>query len=256
MQPSSATDPPTSGPRELVAEIEAHPDLPDGSGERFAGYGVMGLPFVSGHILAVRRLPASSVGPGYRSVWHRDPDGRWTFFQDVPSICGCPRYFGAAIAEVATATIDIAWDGPRQFSVTATDGNRRLDWRVTLTSSAITRVWNAVSSLLPEAVWRHRLFLAGMGMAAGPMLRAGKVRLTGRAPNGQQFEVNPRLIWLVADSEATLDGVDLGAIGPSPTPGRMADFWLPQRGMFAIGRAFFQPTQAVNLRSQATRSHS
>lgn len=72
-------------PREVVAEIEAHPSLPEGSEERFAGYGVMGLPFSSGHLLVLRRFPASSVGPGYRSVWHRDPDRRWTFFQDVPS---------------------------------------------------------------------------------------------------------------------------------------------------------------------------
>jgi hypothetical protein len=78
------------------------------------------------------------------------------------------------------------------------------------------------------------------------MLRAGKVRLAGRAPNGQRFIANPLSIWLVANSEATLDGVDLGAIGPSPTPGRMADFWIPQRGVFAIGRAFFQTAQANN----------
>jgi hypothetical protein len=35
-------------------------------------------------------------------------------------------------------------------------------------------------------------------------------------------------------------GINLGVIGPSPTPGRMADFRIPQRGVFAIGRAFFR----------------
>jgi hypothetical protein len=39
--------------------------------ERFAGYGVMGLPFRSGHYLALRHFPASSIGPGFRAVWHR-----------------------------------------------------------------------------------------------------------------------------------------------------------------------------------------
>ena len=94
----------------------------------------MGLPFTSGHILALRRFPASSVGPPFRSVWHRDPSGRWTFFQDVPSVQGCARYFGAAVAEVVAATIEIAWDGPRRFSVTVTGSGRRLDWSLTLTS--------------------------------------------------------------------------------------------------------------------------
>jgi hypothetical protein len=137
-------------PRELVAEIEAHPSLPDGSEERFAGYGVMGLPFSSEHLLVLRRFPASSVGPGYRSVWHRDPDRRWTFFQDVPSAQGCARYFGAAVAQVAIAKIDIDWGSPTQFAVTVIDGKRRLDWSVNLTSSGVTRAMNALGSLLPE----------------------------------------------------------------------------------------------------------
>jgi hypothetical protein len=241
-----------SSPRELVAEIEAHPSLPRGSQERFGGYGVMGLPFSSGHILAMRRFPASSIGPGYRSVWHRDPGGRWTFFQDALPGQACSRYFGAAVAEILTATIDVNWVGPRQFSVTVTDGGRRLDWSVTLTSSTITRAMNAVGSLLPEALWQHRWFLAAMEGVAGPMLRAGKVRLAGRAPNGHRFAANPLLIWLIADSQATLNGVNLGTTGPSPTPGRMADFWIPQRGVFAIGRAFFQSGQATTLTPDQT----
>jgi hypothetical protein len=55
-------------PAEYAGEIERDATLPAGSGERFSGYGVMGLPFRSGHILALRRFPASSIGPGYRSV--------------------------------------------------------------------------------------------------------------------------------------------------------------------------------------------
>ena len=227
-------------PRDLVAEIEACPRMPTGSEERFVGYGVMGLPFGSGHILALRRFPASSIGPGYRSVWHRDPDGRWTFFQDVAPAQACSRYFGAAVAEVAAATIDIDWAGPRQFWVTVTDATRRLDWSVTLTTSLVTRAMSGIAALLPEAVWRQRWFLAGMGAVAGPMMGAGKVRLVGRVPNGQRFVANPHSVWLVSDSKATLDGIDLGVIGPSPTPGQMADFRIPQRGVFAIGTAFFR----------------
>lgn len=47
----------------LTAEIELRPELPSGGDERFAGFGVMGLPFASGHVLAMRRFPASSIGP-------------------------------------------------------------------------------------------------------------------------------------------------------------------------------------------------
>jgi hypothetical protein len=72
------------------------------------------------------------------------------------------------------------------------------------------------------------------------MMGAGKVRLVGRAPNGQRFAANPRSVWLVSDSKAKLDGISLGVIGPSPTPGQLADFRIPQRGVFAIGTSFFR----------------
>ena len=73
-----------AGPKELVDKLEQGAELPSGNEERFVGYGVMGVPFTSGHLLAMRRFPASSLGEGYTSVWHRDPQGRWTFYSDVP----------------------------------------------------------------------------------------------------------------------------------------------------------------------------
>jgi hypothetical protein len=41
-------------PRHLAERTEASPSLPPGTEERFSGYGVMGLPFRSGHVLALR----------------------------------------------------------------------------------------------------------------------------------------------------------------------------------------------------------
>ena len=70
--------------RETIERLEEEAPLPSGRGERFAGWGVLGQPFVSGHVLALRRFVRSSVGPGYTSVWHRTPDGKWWFVQDAP----------------------------------------------------------------------------------------------------------------------------------------------------------------------------
>jgi hypothetical protein len=198
----------------------------------------MGAPFKSGHLLALRRFPASSVGPGYRSVWHRDPQGRWTFFQDVASDVACTRYFGAAVDEVVPATITIDWTAPRELSVTVIGGGHQLEWRMTLTSSPATRLMNSLGSVLPE---RSQRSLAVMSRLIPPMLHTGEIRLGGLAPNGQQFTVNPSLTWLIADTTATLDGSDLGNSGPAPTQGKLGDFRIPQRGIFAIGRAFFDP---------------
>jgi hypothetical protein len=229
-------------PRALVSDLEACPRLPSGTDERFAGYGVMGLPFVSGHLLAMRRFPASSVGPGYRSVWHRDPDGAWTFFQDAGPGVACTRYFGAAVAEVVEATIDISWRAPKELSVTVVGGGHRLEWRMALASSPATRLMNALGSVLPDSWWRSERFLAVVARLIAPMLHTGELRLAGVAPNGQHFIVNPSLTWLIADAAATLDGCDLGEVGPAPAQGTLGDFRIPQRGIFAIGRAFFEPT--------------
>lgn len=47
----------------LAAQAESV-DLPDGDAERFAGYGVMGLPFSSGHVHAVlRSLDSTTLLP-------------------------------------------------------------------------------------------------------------------------------------------------------------------------------------------------
>ena len=66
-------------PREVAGALEDAPGRLDAQRERFRGYGVMGLPFESGHVLGLRRFPVSSIGPDYTSIWHRSPDGRWSF---------------------------------------------------------------------------------------------------------------------------------------------------------------------------------
>jgi hypothetical protein len=53
-----------SSPKSLVQSTEIGAELPPENEERFFGYGVMGLPFASGHTLSLRRFPASSLGEG------------------------------------------------------------------------------------------------------------------------------------------------------------------------------------------------
>jgi hypothetical protein len=91
----------------LAAVAERNNKPPIGAGERFAVYGLMGVPFSSGHVLAMRRSPASSVGPAYTSVWHRNPNGGWEFWQDQDDEFACPRYFSRALAESRRCTIGL-----------------------------------------------------------------------------------------------------------------------------------------------------
>jgi hypothetical protein len=94
-------------PKEIAERLEQRTELPEGEEERFAGYAVMGVPFASGHVLALRHFPASSLGSGYTSVWHRDPAGRCVFCQDVPPEQGCSRYFSSALEGSLTGQVRI-----------------------------------------------------------------------------------------------------------------------------------------------------
>ena len=227
----------TRTPRELALEQAASPRLPAGDDERFAGYGVMGLPFAGGDYLALRDFPATSLGAGYRAVWHRDPGGSWTVYATQPPEVSCARYWGAALSATVTTPIDVTWTGPQEFRVTIPDV---LAWEVGLGRKAAAAVLSGIGSLLPERAWRSDALLSLMAPVAGAMLGAGRVALCGRTANRQRFRVGPKQLWTVAASSARLGGVELGVPGPLPVQDRMGDFWLPQCGIFAVGQVCYE----------------
>ena len=140
----------------IVNSIERSVSLPPGTGDRLTGYAVIGLPFRSGHVLSLRRFPVSSVGPGYTSVWHRDPAGTWTFYSDAAPEQGWSRYFGSKVEHNVVARIDLEWLSPAQFLVVVKDA---IIWNLTLTETMASRILNMGASILPESWWRKRLTL-------------------------------------------------------------------------------------------------
>ena len=199
-------------PAAFARQVEEHPQLPPAACERVSGYGVMGLPFRSGHVLGLRRWTASSVGQGFTSIWHRDPAGRWTFYESVPSEVACTRYFGASVERVQVGPIALDWEDQRRLHVATVDG--AIDWTIELGSSPVTRLMSVFGSALPLAAWRSRPLLLAMGRMAGWALGAGTVKLTGMTSNGQPFDANPLRIWFVTSSHAVVEGQELGPIGP------------------------------------------
>ena len=198
-------------PKELVDSLEQGAKLPSGNEERFAGYGVLGVPFTSGDLLAMRRFPASSLGQDYTSVWHRNPQGRWTFYTDVAPQLACPRYFGSALDEAVVRETEITWTSPRDFTVSIEE-NPGLDWHLSLTQTPATRLINAVGGMLPDALWRKEAVLKAMGKAAGLMLRAGRLGLIGQVLNHQRFIATPMPIWVIQSSTARMANQDLGSV--------------------------------------------
>lgn len=227
-------------PAQVARYVEEHQRLPPGAEERVAGFGVMGLPFRSGHVLGLRRWTASSVGPGFTSIWHRDPAGRWTFYESVDPDIACTRYFGAAVERVRVGPISLDWAAQRRLRV-RTLNEPAVDWTLRFGATWITRTMSLVGSTIPTSVWRWRPVLSVMGRLAGPALGVGKVQLTGMTANGQHFDANPLRLWYVTGTAAVVDGEDLGPIGALPEQARMVDFYFPQRGIFAIGRMYVSP---------------
>jgi hypothetical protein len=226
-------------PAEYARASEDNPTLPKGNCERVSGYGIMGLPFTSGHVLGLRRWTASSVGERFTSIWHRDPTGRWTFYESAPCEVACSRYFGEGAERFQQVPIALDWQAPARLRISTTDG--AVIWTVDMEATVRTRMMTAAASMLPMAAWRSGPVLRSMGAMAGRFLGVGKVQLTGTTSNRQHFDANPLRIWYVADSQAVVEGQDLGPIGALAEQAHMADFYFPQRGMFSVGRVFVSP---------------
>jgi hypothetical protein len=238
-------------PRDYAEQVERLPELPSGNDERFQGYGVMGEPFASGHVLAMRRFPASSVGSGYTSVWHRDPTGAWTFYADTEPLHTCTRYFGSDVQRAVECPIDVSWPGPRILHISIE--SVALTWEVVLAPTFATRTLNTMARLMPDRLWKDRRVLSLMAAVAGPALRAGRLGVHGRAPNGQQFVANPMVLWTIAGGTARIGETDVGPPGRLAQQARLGDFWIPQRGLLAFGRAFFEPFDPARHLAVASR---
>jgi hypothetical protein len=86
------------------------------------------MPFRSGHVLSLRRFPAS-----------RDTT--------VDPEQGCSWYFGREIERNVVAPIHIEWLGPAEFLIVV---RGELSWEVTLAETAASRVMNTADRLLPR----------------------------------------------------------------------------------------------------------
>ncbi|MHB8605151.1 MAG: hypothetical protein ACYDCK_07810 [Thermoplasmatota archaeon] len=240
-------------PRSTSERIEKDARLPQGDGDRLMGYAVYAVPFSTGDVLALRRFPASSFGPPYTAVWHRDPDGRWVHYADQAPAVTCPRFFGEAFHESHRAPIGLSWKSGTRLEVKIED---RLEWRVDFEATPATRMMSAMGRMMPESWGRSRALLAPMSRMARPMLRSGRIRLAGHVPNGQWFLANPVEMWRVAASEARLGERTLERPMPLPRQEHLRDFWLMQRGLFGSVRLVFEPYDETRHGAAAPRARA
>lgn len=225
-------------PRARALEAERARVAPPARGERFSGYGVLSLPFARGDLLALRRFVSSSIGPPYTAVWHRDREGAWTFYVSTEPGLACPRYFGADVDRVVVTDIETTWVGHDELVVSAPAP--RIEWGMRLVATPGTRVAGALATLAPGALWRSDRLVHLAGRAAGRALGAGRLSLSGLAPNGQRFALRPRRVWHIEASAALVEGRELGPLDRSGADVLLRDFRLPSTPLFAIGHLDFE----------------
>ncbi len=228
----------TQPPREVARSLERYARLPSSDVESFAGYGIMGLPFANGHILALRRFPETAFG-GYTCVWHRTPAGEWTFYSDGEPARSCARYFGSELKEALVAEIELHWTGPASLSVSVP--SVEIEWEVRFTATWTTRLMNLMARYLPKTLWRNPHILRLMSWVGTHLLGSGRIGLVGHYPNGQRFLNNPFRLWMVSDSRASFRGEDLGPMGSVDPQAHLRDYWIPQRGILAYGQVLCEP---------------
>jgi hypothetical protein len=134
----------------------------------------------------------------------------------------------------------VYWTTDNAFLVEV-DHGFAVRWEVQLAAPLAVRAMNLMAGAMTEALWHNESVLHAMGVMAGRVLGAGRMELSGRTPSGQHFVANPHAAWTISVSHARIDGVDVGEVGPLPVQEHLGDFWIPQRGLFVIGDAFFEP---------------
>jgi hypothetical protein len=206
---------------------------PIGDDERAVGSAVMGLPFASGHYLAMRNWASTSFAPPYQSVFHRTPEGRWTIWSDAEPENGCGRFWSAAVHAIDLVEIRSNWEGPNDLTIEIPHVDFR--WELCIANSPTTGIMSGMAGIVPEAAWESNAILRLMGGMAGRFLGVGKVNMAGALPNGQHFRMAPRKMWRIMDSAASLADKDFGPMGRPPSQLSLGEVWLPQEGIFAVG---------------------
>ncbi|CAN5707312.1 hypothetical protein BH23GEM9_BH23GEM9_17300 [soil metagenome] len=219
--------------RQLAARMEASRSIGDGHADSFAGYGLLGLAFATGHVLAFRRVTASSIGPPFSSVWQRSPEGIWTVHTNVDAMRSCARYLGSAVCDVRSDDIEVKWRGRWEVSITAR--RARLHLALRLAATPATALLGAAARLLPPSVSRRVGTQRRLTAAAARLLGVERLTLSGRTPTGYAYQIRPRALWSVQAAAAVLDGREIGPAVQLREAIAVGDFHIPARGLFAAG---------------------
>jgi hypothetical protein len=216
----------------------------DGPGvDHFSGWGVPALRFESGDVIAFRRVTASSIGPPFATVWHRDVQGRWVIYSNVQGSRSCPRYLEPALRRVCADDVEIQWHGRFDVSVSVRTARLRLGLR--LGASARTAAARVLWRLVPRPVWQRPALSAHLARLTAELLGAADVTLTGRTHSGHTWYLRPAGVWQVEAAAAVINGRDPGTLiragAAAADRAEPGDVPVPSQPLLVLGEVMLRP---------------
>jgi hypothetical protein len=217
-----------------AVETPTPPFPPDGpTPEELRGYGVMTLPFDTGHVLALRVFPETNHG-SVSAVWHRTPEGAWSTYVDASSPRRPPpRLFESVCRESNSTSISVTWPTVNRVEIGMTEPALR--WSVQLRRSPFTRMVNRTLHRIPMEAYRCRPGLVTVRYMADRALGFGTTDPGGTVSSGPHMLAKPDRLLLVHDARAQLGGVDLGKPTGAGTSSTAGSFRWPARGVVVWG---------------------
>ena len=195
-------------------------------------------------------FPENDFGP-YRTLWHRDANGRWAIYVDGARLdTAFPRYYAAACEHTGHARIGLVWSGPATLRVTMDAPS--LEWTLTARSKPLLSVLNAVGARMPLSTWRSAALVHARERLADA-LGMGHLQLSGVIPSGHTGTLMPQRMCYIDQAHAVFDGIDLGNPIRIVENLKFGEVPLPARGALAIGQAvweIFDPAEYARTRAE------
>ena len=201
------------------------------------GYAVMLLPFSTGHMLALRRFHESSISP-YVSVWHCNPEGEWSIYNDGPSLeTTCPRWWGPALIKAELTDIRLHWMDSNTLRVTMEKPS--LEWTLSIKpSSGLLNLVNNVNTKIPYRFLRSGFMRRIQEVMARYVFNLGDLNFSFITPTQKDAMIVMEAFYYIDDSKAIWQGKDLGEqinLKRNPSIGNIA---LPRIPSFVTVHAF------------------
>jgi hypothetical protein len=121
--------------------------------EHYYGYGMMILPFSSGHLLGFRVFPQNDFAP-YKSLWRCDPKGNWSIYNDGQSPrATCPRWWGPALKHQSLRGFRLEWVDKNNIRIEMS--NPVIVWQIELGAKPLLNVLNTPNAAMPNWKWTY-----------------------------------------------------------------------------------------------------